>query len=120
VLRITNLNLKITKRIACSPLEGVVSLHNQAHNPTLGFGVWVRVDRSWCPLPYIGKPGSAKAAGTTDGSTSTVKPPSPPATASASTSAPAKTNKTQADLLAELMKCIKDQDTQIKALKASF
>jgi hypothetical protein len=53
VLRITNLNLKITKRIACLPLEGFVSLHNQAHNPTLGFGVWVRVDCSWCPLPYL-------------------------------------------------------------------
>jgi hypothetical protein len=41
-------------------------------------------------------------------------------TASASTSAPAKNNKTQADLLAELMKRIEDQDAQIKALKASF
>jgi hypothetical protein len=73
-----------------------------------------------CFNKYIGKAGSAKAAGTTDGSTSMAKPPSPPATASASTSAPAKTNKTQADLLAKLMKRIEDQDTQIKALKASF
>jgi hypothetical protein len=44
----------------------------------------------------------------------------PKATASASTSALAKNNKTQADLLAELMKRIEDQDAQIKALKASF
>jgi hypothetical protein len=73
-----------------------------------------------CFNKYIGKTGSAKAAGTMDGSTSTVKPPSPPATASASTSALAKNNKTQADLLAELMKRIEDQDTQIKALKVSF
>jgi hypothetical protein len=73
-----------------------------------------------CFNKYIGKTGSAKAAGTTDGSTSMAKPPSPPATASASTSAPAKTNKTQADLLAKLMKRIEDQDTQIKALKVSF
>jgi hypothetical protein len=73
-----------------------------------------------CFNKYIGKPGSAKAAGTTDGLTSMAKPPSPPATASASTSTPAKTNKTQADLLAELMKCIKDQDAQIKTLKVSF
>jgi hypothetical protein len=75
-----------------------------------------------CFNKYIGKPGNAKAAATTDGSASTAKPPSSTttATASASTSAPAKTNKTQADLLAKLMKRIKDQDAQIKALKASF
>jgi hypothetical protein len=74
-----------------------------------------------CFTKYIGKPAVAKAAASTDGSTSTATPPSAPkATASASTSAPAKNNKTQADLLAELMKCIEDQDTQIKALKASF
>jgi hypothetical protein len=73
-----------------------------------------------CFNKYISNTGSAKAASTTDSSTSTAKPPSPPATASASTSAPAKNNKTQADLLAKLMKRIKDQDAQIKALKASF
>jgi hypothetical protein len=74
-----------------------------------------------CFTKYIGKPATAKAAATTDGSTSQVTPPSAPkATASASTSAPAKNNKTQADLLAELMKRIEDQDAQIKALKASF
>jgi hypothetical protein len=74
-----------------------------------------------CFTKYIGKPATAKAAATTDGSTSQATPPSAPkATASASTSAPAKNNKTQADLLAELMKRIEDQDAQIKALKASF
>jgi hypothetical protein len=72
-----------------------------------------------CFTKYIGKPGKgAKAAATLDSSTSTMKPPSssPPAMASASTSALAKNNKTQADLLAELMKHIEDQDAQIKAL----
>jgi hypothetical protein len=74
-----------------------------------------------CFTKYIGKLATAKAAATTDGSTSQATPPSAPkATASASTSAPAKNNKTQADLLAELMKRIEDQDAQIKALKASF
>jgi hypothetical protein len=74
-----------------------------------------------CFTKYIGKPATAKAAANTDGSTSQATPPSAPkATASASTSAPAKNNKTQADLLAELMKRIEDQDAQIKALKASF
>jgi hypothetical protein len=69
-----------------------------------------------CFTKYIGKP-----AATTDSSTSMVTPPSPPkATASASTSTLAKNNKTQADLLAKLMKHIEDQDAQIKALKASF
>jgi hypothetical protein len=74
-----------------------------------------------CFTKYIGKPATAKTAATTDGSTSQATPPSAPkATASASTSAPAKNNKTQADLLAELMKRIEDQDAQIKALKVSF
>jgi hypothetical protein len=74
-----------------------------------------------CFNKYIGKPATAKAAATTDGSASMAKPPSAPtATTSASTSALAKNNKTQADLLAKLMKCIEDQDAQIKALKASF
>jgi hypothetical protein len=74
-----------------------------------------------CFNKYMGKPAAAKAAATTDGATSTATPPSPPkATASASTSAPAKNNKTQADLLAKLMKHIEDQDTQIKGLKVSF
>jgi hypothetical protein len=74
-----------------------------------------------CFNKYIGKPAAAKAAATTDDKTSMATPPSAPkATASASTSAPAKNNKTQADLLAELMKRIEDQDAQIKALKASF
>jgi hypothetical protein len=74
-----------------------------------------------CFNKYIGKPAAAKAAATTDGTASMVTPPSAPkATASASTSTPAKNNKTQADLLAKLMKHIEDQDAQIKALKASF
>jgi hypothetical protein len=74
-----------------------------------------------CFNKYIGKPATAKAAATTDSSASTAKPPSAPtATASASNSTLAKNNKTQADLLAKLMKRIKDQDAQIKALKASF
>jgi hypothetical protein len=77
----------------------------------------------WSPVcftKYIGKLATAKAVATTDGSTS--KPPSssPPATASASTSTPAKNNKMQADILAELMKHIKDQDAQIKALNVTL
>jgi hypothetical protein len=73
-----------------------------------------------CFNKYIGKAATAKAAATTDGLASAAKPPLATATASASTSTPAKNNKTQADLLAKLMKRIKDQDAQIKALKASF
>jgi hypothetical protein len=45
------------------------------------------------------------------------------ATAAASSSSkpsPAKDNKTQADLLAQLMAKIQEQDKQIKALKVSF
>jgi Spy/CpxP family protein refolding chaperone len=47
----------------------------------------------------------------------------PVATAAASSSSkplPAKDNKTQADLLAQLMAKIQEQDEQIKALKVSF
>jgi hypothetical protein len=76
-----------------------------------------------CFTKYIRKPvKGAKAAATSDGSTSTSKPPSSSTNtkASASTSTPTKNNTTQADLLAELMKCIKVQDAQIKALEASF
>jgi hypothetical protein len=74
-----------------------------------------------CFNKYIGKSAKdAKVAATNAASTSTPPSSSTTATASASTSTLAKTNKTQADLLAELMKCIKDQDTQIKALKAFF
>jgi hypothetical protein len=73
-----------------------------------------------CFNKYIGKAATAKAAATTDRSAQAKPPSATTATASASTSAPAKNNKTQADLLAELMKRIEDQDAQIKALKVSF
>jgi hypothetical protein len=67
-----------------------------------------------------GKSASAKA--TTDRTVSTPSTSSPAATAAASSSkpSPAKDNKTQADLLAQLMVKIQEQDEQIKALKASF
>jgi hypothetical protein len=42
------------------------------------------------------------------------------AAASSSKPLPAKENKMQADLLAQLMAKIQEQDEQIKALKASF
>jgi hypothetical protein len=79
-----------------------------------------------CFAKYIGKPGkSASAKANTDGTVSTPSTSSsqPAATASASsTTKPslAKDNKTQADLLAQLMAKIQEQDEQIKALKASF
>jgi hypothetical protein len=78
-----------------------------------------------CFAKYVGKPGkSASAKATTDGTVSTPSTSSQPAaTAAASSSSkpsPAKDNKTQADLLAQLMAKIQEQDEQIKALKASF
>jgi hypothetical protein len=78
-----------------------------------------------CFAKYVGKPGkSASAKATTDGTVSTSSTSSQPAaTAAASSSSkpsPAKDNKTQADLLAQLMVKIQEQDKQIKALKASF
>jgi hypothetical protein len=78
-----------------------------------------------CFAKYIGKPGkSALAKATTDGTVSTPSTSSQQvATAAASSSSkpsPAKDNKTQADLLAQLMAKIQEQDEQIKALKASF
>jgi hypothetical protein len=77
-----------------------------------------------CFAKYVGKPGkSASAKATTDGTVSTPSTSSPTATAAASSSSkpsPAKENKTQADLLAQLMAKIQEQDEQIKALKASF
>jgi hypothetical protein len=77
-----------------------------------------------CFAKYVGKPGkSASAKATTDGMVSTPSTSSPAATAAASSSSkpsPAKDNKTQADLLAQLMVKIQEQDEQIKALKASF
>jgi hypothetical protein len=78
-----------------------------------------------CFAKYIGKPGkSATAKATTDGTVSTPSTSSQPAaTAAASSSlkpSSAKDNKTQANLLAQLMTKIQEQDKQIKALKASF
>jgi hypothetical protein len=78
-----------------------------------------------CFAKYVGKPGkSASAKATTDGTVSTPSTSSSSAaTAAASSSSkpsPAKDNKTQADLLAQLMAKIQEQDEQIKALKASF
>ena len=69
----------------------------------------------------MGKPAAAKAAATEQEqptpSTSTVKGK---ALVSATTPAPAKDSKGQADLLAQLMAQIKEQSAQIEALKASF
>jgi hypothetical protein len=77
-----------------------------------------------CFAKYVGKPGkSASAKATTDRTVSTPSTSSQPAAlAAASSSKPllAKDNKTQADLLAQLMAKIQEQDEQIKDLKASF
>jgi hypothetical protein len=78
-----------------------------------------------CFTKYVGKPGkSASAKATTDRTVSTPSTSSQPAAMAAASSSskplPAKDNKTQADLLAQLMAKIQEQDEQIKALKASF
>jgi hypothetical protein len=78
-----------------------------------------------CFAKYVGKLGkSATVKATTDRMVSTPSTSSQPAaTAAASSSSKpslAKDNKTQADLLAQLMAKIQEQDKQIKALKASF
>jgi hypothetical protein len=78
-----------------------------------------------CFTKYIRKPGkTASAKATTNGKDSTLSTSSQPAaTASAPSTSkplPAKDNKTQADLLAQLMAKIQEQDKQIKALKVSF
>ena len=74
-----------------------------------------------CLSKYLGKPPAAKAAAT---ETSTSGPnsngPSTSSKAAATTSTPAKDNKTQTDLLAQLLERIKKQDEEIKALKSSF
>ena len=73
-----------------------------------------------CLSKYLGKPPAAKAAAS---QTSTSGPnSSEPSTSSkaAATTTPAKDSKTQADLLAQLLKCVEDQDKELKALKASF
>ena len=72
----------------------------------------------------MGKPATAKAAATTDSPSSTSTPNGPStsstATASATTNASAQGSKKQADLLAQLMKRLEEQQEEIKALKASF
>ena len=74
-----------------------------------------------CLSKYMGKPAAAKAAAT---DTSTPGPnsngPSTSSKGTATTSTPAKDSKTQADLLAQLLECVKEQDKELKALKASF
>ena len=76
-----------------------------------------------CFNKYMGKPATAaKAAADTTSSTSTPNGPSTSstATASATTNASAQGSKKQADLLAQLMKRLEEQQEEIKALKASF
>jgi hypothetical protein len=78
-----------------------------------------------CFAKYVGKPGkSATVKATTDRTVSTPSTSSQPvamaAASSSSKLSPAKDNKTQADLLAQLMAKIQEQDEQIKALKVSF
>ena len=73
-----------------------------------------------CLSKYLGKPPAAKAAAT---ETSTSSPNSNgPSTSSkaVATTMLAKDSKTQADLLAQLLKRIEEQDKELKALKASF
>ena len=74
-----------------------------------------------CLSKYLGKPPAAKAAATenpTSGPNS--NGPSTSSKAAATTSTPAKDNKTQTDLLAQLLERVKKQDEEIKALKSSF
>ena len=74
-----------------------------------------------CLSKYLGKPPAAKAVAT---ETSTSGPnsngPSTSSKAVATPSTPAKDNKTQTDLLAQLLERVKKQDDEIKALKSSF
>ena len=79
----------------------------------------------WSPVcftKYIGKPGkSASAAATSDSTSSTnSSQTSPPLSTTVFATTLAKDSKTQAELLAQLMKRIEVQDAQIKALSASF
>ena len=74
-------------------------------------------------MKYLGKPGkSASAAATSESTLSTTNSQTltPSSSTSVSVTALAKDNKTQADLLAQLMKQIEAQDVQIKVLSASF
>ena len=74
-----------------------------------------------CFSKYMGKPPTAKVAAT---ETSTSGPnsngPSTSSKAVATTTTPATDSKTQADLLAQLLKRGEDQDKELKALRASF
>ena len=76
-----------------------------------------------CIAKYMGKAATVKAA---DTETSTSSPnsngpsTSSKAVATTTTSTLAKDSKTQADLLAQLMKHVSAQDAELKALKASF
>ena len=76
-----------------------------------------------CFSKYMGKPPTAKAVATetsTSGPNSNGPSTSSKAAATTSTSTPTKDSKTQADLLAQLLKRVKEQDKELKALKASF
>ena len=76
-----------------------------------------------CFTKYMGKPDkSASATVTSDSTLSKNSWQSPPSSSTNTVSANslAKDSKTQADLLAQLMKRIEVQDAQIKALGASF
>ena len=75
-----------------------------------------------CLSKYLGKPPAAKAAAT---ETSTSGPNSNgPSTSSkavaTTTTTQAKDSKMQADLLAQLLKHVDDQDKELKAIRASF
>ena len=75
-----------------------------------------------CLSKYLGKLPAAKAAAT---ETSTSGPnsngPSTSSKAAATTTTTqAKYSKMQADLLAQLLKCVEDQDKELKAIRASF
>ena len=78
-----------------------------------------------CRSKFMGKAATppAKVAGTeapTSGPNSNGPSASSKAAATTTTSALAKDGKTQADLLAQLMKRVEAQDAELKALKASF
>ena len=76
-----------------------------------------------CLSKYMGKAPVAKAAATetsTSGPNSNGPSTSSKAAATTTTSTSAKDSKTQADLLAQLMKHVEAQDAELKALKASF
>ena len=73
-----------------------------------------------CLSKYLGKPPAAKAAAAETSSSPNSNGPSTSSKAAATTSTQAKDNKTQTDLLAQLLERVKKQDEEIKALKLSF